>query len=261
MVNSTKSGSITPWKSNFQASHQPLIYAFIFLLGSPASKCYARAMRKTIFAEGEFYHIYNRGTDKRDIYLDGRDYTRFLESMIQFNSLEPIGSIFENSFRKKQLGSPASKRPKREGRLVNIIAYCLNPNHYHFILEQVAEKGVEKFMQRLGTGYTKYFNNRYVRTGVLFQGKFKAVHIDSNPYLLHVSAYVNLNNRVHQLGSRTSKSSWDEYTTKYDGPRICEKEIILGQFQKPQEYINFAEESIRGTLARRGILDSALLLE
>lgn len=217
-------------------------------------------MRKIIFAEGEFYHIYNRGTDKRDIVLDEHDQQRFLESMIQFNVSEPIGSIFENSFRKKQLGSPASKQ---EEKLVNIVAFCLNPNHYHFILEQVAEKGIEKFMQRLGTGYTKYFNNRYQRTGVLFQGKFQAVHIDSNPYLLHVSAYVNLNYRVHKLGSRTSKSSWKEYTGSLveRARSICVKDSILGQFDTCQQYQGFAEDSLRGVLSRRGILDEKLLLE
>lgn len=218
-------------------------------------------MRKTAFAEGEFYHIYNRGTDRRDIFSDEDDYLRFLESMVQFNNLEPIGSIFENSFRQKQkqLGSPASK--KKMERLVNIVAYCLNPNHYHFVLEQVTEKGIEKFMQRLGTGYTKFFNNRYARTGVLFQGKFKAIHIDSNPYLLHVSAYVNLNNRVHRLGGSDFRSSWTEYTTGLGQPGMCEKEVVLGQFRKPEEYAAFAENSLQGTLARRGILDDALLLE
>lgn len=80
--------------------------------------------------------------------------------------------------------------------MVKFIAYCINPNHYHFILQQVSEKGIEKFMQRLGMGYAKYFNNRRKRSGTLFQGKFKARHIDSNEYLLHVSSYVNLNYKL-----------------------------------------------------------------
>ena len=184
-------------------------------------------MRKAIFAEGEYYHIYNRGTEKRSIFSDQDDILRFVESIIQFNVIDPIGSLFENSFRKKHglLGSSTSKNA--DEKLVNIVAYCLNPNHYHLLLQQVTEKGIEKFMQRLGTGYTKYFNNKYDRTGALFQGKFKAVHIDSNPYLLHVSAYVNLNNRVHQLGSSTSKSSWDEYVKWEKKGGICKKDVIL----------------------------------
>ncbi len=79
-----------------------------------------------------------------------------------------------------------------------MIAYCLNPNYFHFILEEILEKGIEKFMQKLGGGYPRYFNEKHHRTGALFQGKFKSVHIDSDEYLLHVSAYVNnLNICIH----------------------------------------------------------------
>lgn len=221
-------------------------------------------MRKTVFAEGEFYHIYNRGTEKRTIFLDEQDFMRFLQSLEEFNTLDPVGGIFQNSFRKKQLRGSTSKSDnlvKQEEKLVNIIAYCLNQNHYHLILQQVSEKGIEKFMQRLGTGYTMYFNNKYERTGALFQGKFKAVHIDSNIYLLHVSAYVNLNDRVHQLRGSTSKSSWIEYTKEKSKGGICAKEAILGQFRTKEEYVTFAKNSIQGTMERRGVLDESILLE
>lgn len=222
-------------------------------------------MRKVIFAENEFYHVYNRGTDKRDVFLDEEDYARFFESMVEFNVADPIGSLFELSYRKKhQLGGSTSKESKEQGsldeKLVNIVAYCLNPNHYHFVLQQVVEKGIEKFMQRLGTGYTMYFNKKNDRSGALFQGRFKAIHISSNAYLLHVSAYVNLNNQVHQLGSLASKSSWIEYTHPEQGG-ICKKDDVLGQFRKPAEYVDFAKNSLRGTLTRRGLLDESMLLE
>ena len=202
-------------------------------------------MRKEVFANNEFYHIYNRGTDKRNIFADDYDLERFFQCMREFNSLEPIGSIYEYSFLKDKLGSRASKK----GNLVNFIAYCLNQNHYHFILQQVSNKGIEKFMQRLGTGYSKYFNNKYRRSGVLFQGKFKARHIDSNEYLLHLSAYVNLNNRVHRLGSRASKSSWDEYINEKHN--LCKKHIIVDQFKKIAEYKDFAESSLKDILSRK----------
>jgi len=214
-------------------------------------------MRKTVFAEGEYYHIYNRGTDKRDIFVDDRDFDRFLQSMNEFNAEEPIGSIFENSFHKHQLGSLASKSKKP---LVRIIAYCLNPNHYHLILKQVAEKGIEKFMQRLGTGYTKYFNNRYQRTGSLFQGTFKAIHVETNEYLLHLSAYVNLNNQVHQLGSLASKSSLKEYMGE-SGSRFCVANEVLEQFPTKEGYWDFMQNSLQGILARRGKIEPRFLLE
>ncbi|MEP7162146.1 MAG: transposase [Candidatus Moraniibacteriota bacterium] len=205
-------------------------------------------MRKFTFAEGEFYHLYNRGTDKRIVFTDESDFSRFLQSLVAFNTPEPIGSIYEHSFRKPLLGSRTSKSP---ARLVDVVAYCLNPNHYHLLVKQVHPEGVEKFMHRLGTGYTKYFNERHDRSGALFQGKFKAVHVQSNEQLLHVSAYINLNYLVHQLGSSTSKSSWLEYiggATAY----YCVKEDILGQMGGGgAAYRTFAENAVQGTRERR----------
>ena len=209
-------------------------------------------MRKTPFVTGEYYHIYNRGVDKRIIFQDEDDLQRFYNGIEEFNAVEPIGSMYENSF-VKRLGSEASK--SKEDRLVSLVAHCANPNHFHFILKQDSEKGIEKFMQRIGTGYTKYFNNKYERSGSLFQGVFKSIHIDTNEYLLHLSAYVSLNNRVHQLGSEASKlvrsrSSWGEYT---DGKNtgICEKNIILEQFDNANEYKEFALSSLETVMQRR----------
>jgi len=201
-------------------------------------------MRKFNFAEGEIYHIYNRGTDKRKIFTNREDLYRFFLSMQEFNTLNPIGSIYEKSFDK-------NKENNKKETLVEFIAYCLNPNHYHFIVKQVSERGVEKFMQRLGTGYTKYFNKKNTRSGVLFQGRFKASHIASNEYLLHASAYVNLNFKIHKLKKDALyHSSWGEYTKKDIGG-ICSKEIILKQFESVSNYVNFAEDSIDTTLKRR----------
>ena len=207
--------------------------------------------RKIDFVEGEFYHVYNRGVDKRIIFMDYLDLSRFVQSMEEFNTIDPIGSIYENRFTKNKgkLGSKASK-------LVNIVAYCLNPNHYHFILEQIVDKGIEKFMQRIGTGFTKYFNNRQKRSGSLFQDKFKSKHIDSNDYLLHVSVYVNLNNHPKLLGSKASKlskSSWLEYINSHESKNLCNTEIILGQFKKPKDYEEFALSSLDDIVARKSL--------
>jgi len=210
---------------------------------------------------GELYHVYNRGVDKRLIFQGEKDIQRFFLSMLEFNTIKSIGSIYEHSFSK-------STNPKRSKKLVNFIAYCLNPNHFHFLLEQVAEKGIEKFMQRLGTGYTNYFNNKYRRTGSLFQGTFKAVHIEKNEYLLHLSAYINLNNHVHKLGSEASKfvkTSWPEYevSTERKANNFCSKKIILGQFRSKGEYIKFARSSLESILERRTELENLgeILLE
>src|SRR3989344_3231626 len=110
------------------------------------------AMRNIKFANGEFYHIYNRGTDKRVIFDDEFDFQRFLKSMKMFNCVAPIGSIYEQSF-----VSQESRLGGRTTKLVNLICYCLNPNHYHFLLEQVTEGGISEFIKRLGGGYAHSF--------------------------------------------------------------------------------------------------------
>ena len=215
------------------------------------------AIRKIAFVEGEFYHVYNRGVDKRDIFLDTHDIDRFMLSMQDFNTVEPIGSIYEHSFvkQKDNASQQLSQQSSMEKlpTLVRFVAYCLNPNHFHFLVEPVVERGVEQFMQRLGTGYTKYFNHRYKRTGGLFQGVFKSSHIDSNEYLLHVTAYINLNNHVHQLGSEASKlvnSSWGEYT-RSRAKSLCHKDVILDQFPNRRAYEHFARSSLPNMIAQK----------
>jgi len=155
-------------------------------------------MRKESLSNGEYYHIYNRGVDRRDVFVDEVDYRRFLTSLREFNRPDSIGSLYELSLHETIEGSPTSMEVGLPSSvLVDIVAYCLNPNHYHLIVRQESEKGIERFMQKVGTGYTKYFNRRYERSGPLFGGKFKSVYVDSNEYLLHLSVYVNRNHRIH----------------------------------------------------------------
>ena len=197
------------------------------------------ASRKEPFVVGEYYHVCNRGAEKCNITKDPFDSNRFVESLIVFNDTEPIGSIYEQSFIK-------SKPKEQKNRLVDIVAYCLNPNHFHLILKQLAENGISIFVGRLSGGYAYYINNKYKRTGSLFQGKFKARHLIDNDDFLHASAYVNLNNNVHQLGGLASKlvrSSWEEYEDNKN-VSICQKDIILDQFETRKEYELFALNSL-----------------
>jgi len=173
---------------------------------------------------------------------------RFFQCMDEFNAVDPIGSIYEASFLE-----PDIRLKRKQKRLVKFIAYCLNPNHYHFLLQQIKDGGISEFMKRLAGGYTWHFNNKYHRSGSLFQGTFKAKHVDSNEYLLRLSAYVNLNHRVHKLGGETaklSKSSWEEYAGKASG-KFCEKKIILEQFRGLGEYKEFAEGSLVDILEKK----------
>jgi REP element-mobilizing transposase RayT len=202
-------------------------------------------MRDTDFADDEYYHIYNRGVDKRLIFSNRHDLERLFLSMKEFNTVEPVGSIHLSSFKLKNSGLKSGQpKIKQEKPLVEFVAYCLNPNHYHFILRQITDGGISEFMKRLGGGYTRYFNDRHQRSGALFQGKYKFAHIDSNDYLMHVSAYINLNNFVHKLSGPTSKlvsSSWEEYINNAKSG-FCEKSVVLEQFNNAAEYKAFARE-------------------
>lgn len=196
-------------------------------------------MRKTEFAIGEYYHIYNRGVDKREIFSDSQDYFWFLSGLEEFND-EKITKSLGGKIREKKKRSLAPETKP----LVTIIAYCLNPNHYHLILKEEKEKGITRFMHRLGTSYTNYFNQKYQRSGSLFQGPFQAVHIDSDEYLLYLSAYVNHNHFIHGCSKDKKEiypySSLPDYL-KQRKQNFIKPEIIAQEFKKPEEYLKFSQ--------------------
>lgn len=153
-------------------------------------------MRKHPIITGENYHVYNRGVDKRDIFGDKMDIRRFIESVNEFNQIDVIGSLI--NLRKSKNIQKGPKALSGEP-LVAIVAYCLNPNHFHFILKQLEDGGIAKFMQKLQGGYTSYFNVKNSRSGSLFQGTFKAQHIGSENYFNKTLGYVNKNYQVHNI--------------------------------------------------------------
>ncbi len=139
------------------------------------------------FAPGEFYHIYNRGTDKRKIFMSKGDNDRFLTLLYFANQDEPVDL--------KLQGSTLSERTKQRtgAPLVEIAAYCLMPNHFHLLVRELEDDGISKFMQKLTTGYTMYFNKRHDRNGSLFQGRFKATEVLEDRYLQYLISYIHLN--------------------------------------------------------------------
>ncbi len=207
--------------------------------------------RRVPLATEEYYHVYNRGVDKREIFHDRYDADRFFRSMAAFNTVDPVGSLRNVDLERKNSGETAVNHEP----LVEIIAYCLNPNHFHLLLKQKVDGGVSEFMKRLSGGYTWYFNNKYDRSGALLQGRFKSSHIDVNEYFLHVSVYVNLNFRVHKYRDKALeniRSSWDEYMgTCAPQNVICTKDSILGQFKSMKAYADFAEKSLVGICERK----------
>ena len=215
--------------------------------------------RKITFAQNEYYHIFNRGVDKRSIYMIKNDIVRFWYGMVAFNSVELTESLTLKIIDNKKVGIKEFQLSSEP--LVRFVAYCLNENHYHFILTPVVDRGIQKFMHRLGLGYSSYINERCERSGSLFQGPYKAVHISTNEQLLHTSVYVNLNDRVHERNSKDftfrdlvsqtgiSRSSWLEYIS--NKPGICDYNIVLSQFKDAREYEKFALDSFEDICTRK----------
>lgn len=153
-------------------------------------------MQKPQFVNNEIYHIYNRGVEKRNIFLDNRDYFRFIHDLFEFNDENPVLNInyyFNPQSMEVELRYIERKKRKPRKLLVEILTFCLMPNHYHLILRQKKEKGIVRFMQKLGTGYTNYFNKKYERVGGLLQGRFKAIHINKQEYLDYLFYYIHFN--------------------------------------------------------------------
>ncbi len=144
--------------------------------------------RKFVFSVDEYYHIYQRGIEKRKVFLDHGDYWRFL-SLLYLSNADP--AIHRSDFSSKDKTSIFSKT--RSKLLVAIGAYCLMPNHFHLLVREITDGGISRFMQKLITGYTMYFNKKHQRSGALFGGPFGAQHVDNDVYLRYLYAYIHLN--------------------------------------------------------------------
>jgi len=221
-------------------------------------------MRKIQLVNEEYYHIFNRGVEKREIFADEKDHKRFFLSLILMND-EKEGLVIQ--WRNFKASHPDSTLDEflrlslsEKKKLVDIIAYCLNPNHYHFILQQKRDRGIEKFMHRVATGYTMYFNERYHRSGSLFQGSFKATHINSNELLLHLAAYVNCNVEIHGIAKAEDYKwcSFPDYLGKKKSD-ILSKDIISDQFRDIQSFRDFSVSYIKHFKERKA--DEKVFLE
>lgn len=142
--------------------------------------------RNLKFSVDEYYHVYNRGTDKREIFLEDKDRDRFIKLLFIGNCSKAI------NFRDIPKGLPFAEFERGE-TLIDIGAYVLMPNHFHILIREKVEGGLSIFMNKILTSYSMYFNKKYKRTGRLFEGSFKAKHIDQDEYLKYLFAYIHLN--------------------------------------------------------------------
>lgn len=135
-----------------------------------------------IYVENGYYHLYNRGVEKRDIFLDSQDHKVFLHFLKRYlTQPQPNPLEIKSRFRADLFDK------------VQLIAYCLMPNHFHLMIKQSTKEAIAEFTQALLNSYVRYFNEKYQRVGSLFQGTYKAVLVEAEPYLLHLTRYIHLN--------------------------------------------------------------------
>ncbi len=205
-------------------------------------------MRKTIFVENEYYHIYNRGVEKRSIFLNDKDRWRFLTLILLFQGNSHADNIGRLVKHVQHLELNIEEfQTALLNRNIELVCFCLMPNHYHLILKEVKKGGISNFGQRLGNGYTKYFNTKYGRTGHLFGGNFQAVHITKDTYLKYLSSYIHnnpkeLNFRQENKYEYTWSSFQDYIKTNRWSEFLCPS-IILDQFKNSRDYQKYVLES------------------
>lgn len=199
--------------------------------------------RKIVFANGEYYHVFNRGVEKRTTFINKYDFLRAAKTI--------------NYYRFKNIPLRYSKyikldKNKREELMkglnfnevhVEIIAYCLMKNHFHFLLKQKMNNGIVKFMAKFTNSYTKYFNTKSNRIGPLFQGVFKAVHVEDDEQLLHLSRYIHLNPIAGFViePEQLAEYEWSSYP-EFLGKKtigMIKSDAVLNFFKNNKEYEKF----------------------
>lgn len=189
-----------------------------------------------LYAENGFYHLYNRGVEKRIIFQDEPDYKVFLSYLKTL--LEPPTPIETRTIVIGHYTFEAPKRPlKNFYKEIELLAYCLMPNHFHLLIKQNSSRSIESFMRSLLTRYSTYFNKKYERVGCLFQGTYKAILVENENYLLHLSRYIHINPKNHlpakETPLHTHYSSYGDYL-KLRKTNWVKTDLILSFFKSAQ---------------------------
>lgn len=207
-------------------------------------------IRKAILADNQIYHIFNRAIDRQTIFTSKWEYKRAIETFKYYR--------FANlTFKFSQLlNLPEDDRQKttlelnqKNEKLVEFIAFCIMPNHFHFLVKQLKPNGISKFISNFTNSYTRYFNTKHERKGHLFEGLFKAVLIESDEQLIHLSRYIHLNPVVSFIIKQEelenySWSSLPEYL-RLNNENLCSKELVMSMFPSLEDYKKFVTDQIK----------------
>jgi REP element-mobilizing transposase RayT len=206
--------------------------------------------RKVPIVDGEYYHIYNRGNSKQKIFLDKEDYDYFVKCLYCCNTYK--GFKFREDVIKQGIDAFDFDR---EETIVSIGAWVLMPNHFHIYIttshksdlwREVEKNRISEFMRKISTAYARYFNAKYGRTGGLFEGKFKSVHIKNDNQAKYLFSYIHLNsvklidskwkengiNDVKRALEFIYKYKWSSYKDHIGELRKEFKILDLGNFPK-----------------------------
>ena len=199
--------------------------------------------RKTPFVNNEIYHVVNRGVAQKPIFLNKRNYQRFLGilNFYRFNPSLRFSYFYRLSGKEKQDFIGNLKKNKEP--VIEILTFCLMPNHFHILLRQFQDKGIQIFMRNLQNSYARYFNNKHNRIGPLFQSPFKAIRIEDEEQLLHVSRYIHLNPSSSYLIEidKLENYPWSSLS-EYLGqrtPELTSPKLVLSFFESNEKYKEF----------------------
>jgi putative transposase len=195
--------------------------------------------------EGQIYHVIARGVDSMPIFFNNKDYQRFLKTFVYYQHAKfPLRFSYFNRLPKERRNTIVDSLKADKNFLVEILAFALMPNHYHFLVRQLLSGGVTNFCRLINNSYSKYLNTLHKRKGPVFENRFRAVLVESEPQLLHTSRYIHLNPfSSFVVQSREALvnypySSLGEYAGRIN-QGICNTEPILSQFKSGQDYLDF----------------------
>lgn len=208
-------------------------------------------VRKIVFRNNEIYHVFNRGVERRPIFMSRREYTRAQELLKFYRHKEIPIRFSQVQLQPEEIKTKMLESLFKSEKLVLILAYCLIPNHFHFLVKQILDNGITKFVANFTNAYTKFFNTKHQRVGPLVQGVFKAEHVETDEQLIHLSRYIHLNPVAsgviaEEMLDNYEWSSYPEYIS-LSRNGITEKEIVLNMFKTVEEYIKFVRDQISYT--------------
>lgn len=206
-------------------------------------------IRKNPIIVGQIYHVFNRSIGRQPIFLNNSSYQRALETINYYQYLETSLRFSHFNRLPANLKNRALDVLLQGRKRVKILAYCLMPNHFHFLIQEISDRGISNFMSNLQNSYAKFFNTKNERNGALFQQMFKAVLIESDEQLIHVTRYIHLNPLTSFILKDIKElsdylwSSFQEYLGR-GNLSIVDKEFILDFFPSIQSFIDFTKDQI-----------------